>query len=296
MTNQKMEDGFYPALGTPSDSEGRLIVNSFNKEIDLMIEAGAKGILCMGSMGKMASIRDKEYPKVAQACLDAVSRRIPVLVGVMDCSVSRVVDRIETLRDIEIEGVVATVPYYYKLNPAEIINFFQLLSKKSKYPVYIYDLPSVTQSPVTFGILEALADSPNIKGLKTANLGLILEMQRNNYRDDHFSVFYSGLDLFDVAIPSGIKKNLDGMFTCTPFNSKKLYGDSKQDNMKNNSKYLNNMLTLRNIFLKENIFSAYSYAMQLLGCPGNYQSDYDLPVSENLKEEIVYCMKTIKEI
>jgi hypothetical protein len=36
--------------------------------------------------------------------------------------------------------------------------------------------------------------------------------------------------------------------------------------------------------------------MQILGCPENYQSDYDLPVSENLKEEIVHCMKTIKEI
>jgi dihydrodipicolinate synthase/N-acetylneuraminate lyase len=296
MTNQKMEDGFYPALGTPTDAEGRLIVENFNREIELMTESGAKGILCMGSMGKMASIRNKEYPKVAQTCVDAVSRKIPVMVGVMDCSVSRVVDRIETLKDIEIDGVVATVPYYYKLNPAERINFFQLLSKKSKYPVYIYDLPSVTQSPVTFGTLEALADIPNIKGLKTANLALILEMQRNNYRDDNFSVFYSGLDLFDVAIHSGIRKNLDGMFTCTPFNSKKLYEDGKQDNLKNNSKYLDNILTLRNTFLKENIFSAYSYAMQILGCPGNYQSDYDLPVSENLKEEIAHCMKTIKEI
>ena len=260
-----------------------------------MIEAGAKGILCMGSMGKMASIRDKEYPKVAQICVDAVSRKTPVLMGVMDCSVSRVVDRIETLKDIEIDGVVATVPYYYKLNPPEIINFFQLLSKKSKYPVYIYDLPSVTQSPVTFEILATLADIPNIKGLKTANLGLILEMQRNSYRNDNFSVFYSGLDLFDVAIHSGIRKNLDGMFTCTPFNSKKLYENLEQDNLLNNSIYLNNILTLRNTFLKENIFSAYSFAMQILGCPGNYQSDYDLPVSENLKEEISHCMKIIEE-
>ena len=60
--------------------------------------------------------------------------------------------------------------------------------------------------------------------------------------------------------------------------------------------YLNNILGLRNLLLKENIFSAYSYAMELLGCPGDYQSDYDTPVSESLKTEIYEMMKAIKEI
>ena len=296
MMYPKMEDGFYPALGTPTDSEGKLVVNSFRKQVELMIEAGARGVLCMGSMGKMASIRDIEYPGVARQCLETASRKVPVMVGVMDCSVSRIMDRIEALTDIKIDGVVATVPYYYKLNTIEIINFFQLLSKKSKYPVYIYDLPSVTQAPVTYGIMEALSGTPNIKGLKTGNLALILEMQRNKYRDDAFSVFYSGLDLFDVALYSGIRKNLDGMFTCTPFNSKKLYENAERDSLETSSIFLNHILNLRNIFLKEYVFSAYSYAMELLGCPGDYHPDYSVPVSENLKEEIFSYMKTINEI
>lgn len=293
---QKMEDGFYPALGTPTDYEGKLIVSSFQRQIELMLDANAKGLLCMGSMGKMVSIKDSEYPTIAKQCAAIVSRQIPVMVGVMDCSVSRIMDRIEALNNIKIDGVVATIPYYYKLNANEIINFFKLLSKKSKYPVYIYDLPSVTQSPITFEIVDALAGILNIKGLKTGNMTLICEMQRNNYRDDTFSVFYSGLDLFDVALYSGIRKNLDGMFTCTPFNSKKMYEDDAQSTSKITGRYLNNILRLRNLFLKESVFSAYSYAMGLLGCEGSYHSDYDLPISESLKGEIFELMKAINEI
>lgn len=296
MTYKKIEDGFYPALGTPTNSEGKLILSSFRKQIELMIDAGAKGVLCMGSMGKMASISDREYSGVAKQCVENVSQKVPVMVGVMDCSVSRVLDRVEALGDIKIDGVVATVPYYYKLSSNEIINFFKQLSKKSKYPVYIYDLPSVTQAPVTFEIMEALADIPNIKGIKTGNITLIREIQRSNYRNDAFSVLYSGLDLFDIALNSGIRKNLDGMFTCTPFNSKKLYENLEQNSLKTNSIYLSNILNLRNIFLKESVFSAYSYAMELLGCPGDYHPDYSLPISEKLKEEIYNFMKTIKEI
>ncbi len=292
---QKMKNGFYPALGTPVDSDGRLVVKSFNRQVELMIESGAKGLLCMGSMGNMASVRDREYPGIARQCSEVVSGRLPVMVGVMDCSVSRVNDRIEALEGIKIDGVVTTVPFYFKVNPGESIRFFTLLAKISKYPIYIYDLPSVTQSPVTARILKSLVGIPNIKGIKTANLALILDMQRNNCIHDDFSVFYSGLDLFDIALQCGISKNLDGMFTCTPMNSKKLYEEISRSSLETKSEYLKNILELRNLFLKENIFSAYSYAMELLGCPGNYQADYDTPVPEKLKEEIFNCMKTIKE-
>ena len=296
MSNTQMKDGFYPALGTPTGANGRLVRSSFEKEINLMIDAGAQGLLCMGSMGRMESIPDKEYPLIAKACYEITSKRVPLMTGVMDCSVSRVLDRIQALGNLDIEGVVTTVPFYSRLNERNAINFFSLLAKSSRYPVYIYDLPSVTQFAVTENMLYALMKQPNIKGIKTANLQLISVLMRNlNLRED-FSVLYSGLDLFDVAIRSGVTKNLDGMFTCTPYNSKMMYDGSAAKDHNRVSEHLNNILKLRNILLKEDIFQAYSYSMGLLGCPGDYHPDYCSPVSEAAKEEIRNCMKEIGEI
>ena len=296
MSNNQMKDGFYAALGTPTDDSGKLIETSYVEGIELMLASGASGMLCMGSMGKMVSLKNSEYPEVAKLCTKTVSERVPVMVGVMDCSVNRVLDRIEALDKINIDGVVATVPYYYKLNAGEIENFYTMISKKSRYPIYIYDLPSVTQSPITAGTLNALMKIPEIKGVKTANMNLIFDLYRNNLLRSDFSVFYSGLDTADAAIKLGLRKNLDGMFTCTPNNSKMMYGNIENNNSLNISKYLNNIITLRNIFLKENVMPAYSYAMELLGCPGNYHPDYDVQVSDKLKEEINSYMKTIGEI
>lgn len=291
-----MKEGFYPALGTPTNYNGQLVEGSYHKGIELMLEAGAQGVLCMGSMGKMTTIRNSEYAKIAKSCSDVVSNRIPVLVGVMDCSSSRVLDRVDALGNIDIQGVVATAPFFYKLGSEEVINFFKILAKNSRYPVYIYDLPSVTQSPITGEILQSLLTISNIKGIKTANLNLIMEAYRNDWIKDDFSIFYSGLDSFDVALKFGLNKNLDGMFTCTPINSKRMYKSQKNGNYKEVSKYLNNIITLRNLFIKENVLPAYSYAMELIGCPGNYHNDYDNPLSNKLKEEIYNCMHTIKEI
>lgn len=290
-----MEKEFYPALGTPIHLDGKLVKESFARQIELMISSGAKGALCMGSMGNMAALRNSEYPLIAKYGCDVVNHRIPLLVGVMDCSISRILDRIDSLKDVNIDGVVTTVPFYSPLKPNEIVTFFSELAKKSKFPVYIYDLPGVTQSPISILQLKALINEENIVGIKTGNINLIMELYRNNLMNrDNFSVYYSTLDLFDVAIKSGVCRNLDGMFTCTPYNSQKMYEEKNSETDVFES--LNNILKLRNLFIKENVLAAYSYAMDLLKCPGNYHADYALPISEELKEEIVDLMKIINEI
>ncbi len=290
-----MENGFYPALGTPLDSNGILIENSYAKQIELMIDAGASGLLCMGSMGQMESIRNSEYLKVATKCVEANAGRLPVMVGVMDCSLARVLDRVKLLNDLDIQGVVATLPFYYKLRPADAVNFFQQLGQHSKFPVYVYDLPSVTQLPITTDIVEQLKGESNIKGIKTANMVLISDLIRNKALDGNFSYFFSNLDVFDVASFAGINKNLDGMFTCTPKNSKAMYENVDSGTFEY-SKSLTNILQLRNLFIKENVLAAYSYSMELIGCPGNYHPDYAVKISAGLKEEIRECMKAIGEI
>jgi len=290
-----MKKEFYPALGTPTNLDGTLVKESFGRQIELMISSGAKGALCMGSMGNMASLKNSEYPIIAKYATGVIRRKIPLLIGVMDCSISRVLDRIDSLRELEIDGVVTTVPYYSPLKPNEIVKFFSELARKSKFPVYIYDLPGVTQSPISLSQLRALTNEKNIVGIKTGNLSLIMELYRNNLmtRDD-FSVYYSNLDLFNVAIKAGVNKNLDGMFTCTPYNSQKMYAEQNSETEVFES--LNNILKLRNLFIKENVLAAYSFAMELLKCPGNYHADYALPISGELKEEIVDLMKNINEI
>lgn len=296
MAVKQMINGFYPALGTPTDDNGKLIEKSFAKGIELMIDSGAAGVLCMGSMGNMVSIRNSEYGKTAALCVKTAAKKVPVMVGVMDCSVNRVLDRIDALNNIEIEGVVATPPYYYKPNAGEIISFYTMLAEKSRYPLFIYDLPPVTQTPITKDMVIPLMKIQNIKGIKTANINLILDLLRNKLVRSDFSIFYSGLDSFDAAIKTGIKKNLDGMFTCTPYNSKMMYKNIEDGDADKISQHLNNILILRNTMLKGDIFPAYSYAMGVLGCPGNYHPDFNKQVSDKLKEEIVACMKSIKEI
>jgi len=291
-----MKDGFYPALGTPLDAEGNINKDSFAKQVETMIDAGASGLLCMGSMGNMTSIRDDIYPDVAETCIEANSGRLPVMVGVMDNSVARVMDRIYALGDLPIDGVVATTPYYYKSTDQQIVNFYTMLAAESYYPVYIYDLPVVTQSPVSADVLMTLMGDENIAGIKTANYDMLQNVMKSGEVPENYEILFSGLDIFDKAQQNGITKNLDGMFTAAPANSKLMYEAAAERDYKEVSKYLDKIIRLRNEFVKSSVFTAYSYAMNLLGMPGLYQPDYHGRVDAKAMDGIKECLKEIGEL
>ena len=93
-----MKPGFVPALATPLDASGNLVEESYRKQIEDMIRAGAVGLLAMGSMGQEAFLTREAYVRTAQVAVDAAKGRVPVFVGAMDCSIGRAAER---MADIE---------------------------------------------------------------------------------------------------------------------------------------------------------------------------------------------------
>ena len=98
------QKGFVPALGTPLTKDGDFIKESFVKQINAMIDAGAIGLLAMGSMGIQATLKSGECRKIAEAAVEAAAGRVPVYVGAMDCGINRAKERIAELEDLDIAG------------------------------------------------------------------------------------------------------------------------------------------------------------------------------------------------
>ena len=293
-----MNKGFYTALGTPIDENGALCEKSMALQIQQQIEAGASGILVMGSMGKAVYIKDSEYAKVARVSAEAAKGRVPVLVGVTDVCIERVRDRYRALGDLKgIDGIVSTVPYYSAVNQDEIFTFYNEIANFSARPVYLYDLPVVTKSPTTAATVKKLWKNTNIKGIKSGNLVLHRTLMRSQDRPADFEQMYSDLDSFDIAYGYGIDKNLDGMFSCTPATAKRMYDAFDKGDRKAASAALDEILALRDYFISTGtLMLSYSYAMNLLGCEGNFGMDYQRFPTEEQKETVAAMLKQMGEI
>lgn len=293
-----MNKGFYTALGTPFDKDFNVLADSMTQQIEQQIDAGVSGLLVMGSMGNESYIRNDQYAKVAEISAKTAAGRVPVLVGVTDVSIGRVMDRVEAISHVKgIDGVVSTVPYYAKVNQSHIFTFYNEIANQSKFPVYLYDLAGVTKTATTPETVMKLWKNKNIKGIKSGNIVTQRILYRAEDRPEDFTMMFSNIDQFDIAYKYGMDKNLDGMFSCTPASAKKMYDALAAGDYATGSNVLDQILALRDLFLNTSeLMAAFTHAMNLLGCEGNFSRDYANQISDENKERVTEAMKALGEI
>ena len=103
-------------------------------------------------------------------------------------------------------------------------NYFKGVAACTKHQVLLYDLPGVTQSKITYDtVLDLIRDVPNLADIKSADQQMFRKLKLSAQVPEDFLLVYSGLDTFDVAYKWELKNCLDGMMSCTPVNSGKLF-------------------------------------------------------------------------
>lgn len=290
---EKLKKGFYTALGTPLLKDGSIDKESLEKEINMQIDAGASGMLLMGSMGMEASVPDKAYVDAVHTACGAVAGRVPLFVGAMDNSAQRVLERIERIKDCPYTAAVVTTPFYFAESDDLHCNFFKMIADKSDKPIFLYDLPGVTKCKITFEMVKTLSAHKNIKGIKSGDM-VLGKLIRQNLPE--FEVLYSNLDLFDAALCAGFDKVLDGMFSSTPKNAGRFIKSAHDGDMCACSKYLNNILFLRDTYIKHGVLRGFTVSMNELGMSGNFAPDYFGVCSKEGADEIIKVMHDIEEL
>ena len=293
-----MKKGFYTALGTPFDKEGNFLAESMTCQIEQQIDAGASGLLVMGSMGIEAYIKNSEYAKVAECSAKAAKGKIPVLVGVTDVSIGRVKERLDAISHISgIDGVVSTAPYYAATTQEDLFNFYTGIAELAKQPVYLYDLPVVTKTPILPNTVRRLWKNSNIKGIKSASMVTQRVLMRAEDKPADFAQMFSNTDEFDIAYKYGLDYNLDGMFACMPKTAQKMYTALDAGDMATGGKLLDDLIALRDLFVDTGcLMYAFTHAMNLLGCEGSFAVDYQVDISDANKERVAVAMKALGEI
>ena len=293
-----MKKGFYTALGTPLNEDFTFCKEGMCAQIEQQIEAGASGLLVMGSMGNMTYLRGSEYPKVAKCAVEVAKGRIPVLVGVTDVSIGRVMDRVKALEGIRgIDGIVSTIPYYDAPKQEQIYTFYHEIALRAARPTYLYDLAVVTKVPTAPATVKMLWKNPYIKGIKSGNLVTHRILMRDEERPADFTQMFSNIDEFDIAYKYGIDYNLDGMFAATPKNAKEMYEALAKGDMETASATLDKILALRDLYVSTGcLMSAFTHTMNLLGCKGIFGKDYESDISDEMKDKVTAALRAMGEI
>ncbi|SFT90602.1 4-hydroxy-tetrahydrodipicolinate synthase [Algoriphagus locisalis] len=161
--------GIIPPMITPLNSDFSLDEKSLGLLIEHMISGGVHGIFILGTTGEFASMSSSVKKQLIEVTCQKVDQRIPVLVGISDCSFQESLDLAAYAKEAGADILVATNPYYMNIGQEELVFYFSKLADEVELPLFLYNMPSHTGITIDLKTVKQLVDHPNIIGIKDSS-------------------------------------------------------------------------------------------------------------------------------
>ncbi|MFF7942540.1 4-hydroxy-tetrahydrodipicolinate synthase [Nocardia gamkensis] len=192
--------GLLVPLVTPFTADGGLAAGALERHAHEVLDDGATGIVALGTTGEPATLTAQERARVVDVCAGVCRERdAPLLVGVGSNSTAASVEALAGL-DPGSTAALTVVPYYTRPSEAGVLAHFRELAAASPVPLVVYHIPYRTGLSLGTDTLLALADMPEVIGLKHA-VGAIDEatIALMSARPADFAVL-AGDDLFAAPL------------------------------------------------------------------------------------------------
>ena len=204
------------ALCTPLNQDESLHRVGLETHLNEQWTAGISSVLVAGTMGCMQLLREDTYLDLVRHSIEVSRGRGELLVGVGDTSFVRTRDRIQSIDQMDIDGVVVVDPYFFGYSQAEQLDYYCALADISRKPVYVYHLPARTRAELTFDTVVGLSKHPNIRGIKCTRDDGDWARQIIPIVEESFRVMAGHGALMDVLIRAGVREHVDGVYSLFP--------------------------------------------------------------------------------
>ncbi|MCI9055774.1 MAG: 4-hydroxy-tetrahydrodipicolinate synthase [Oscillospiraceae bacterium] len=180
------------ALVTPFTSGG-VDYPALEKLLDFQLDRGTDAVIVCGTTGEAATMSYAERMAVIEAVVRRVDGRVPVIAGSgANCTETAIAlsrDAVSAGAD----GLLVVTPFYNKATQRGLVRHYTAVADAAEKPVILYNVPSRTGVKCTAETYAALAQHPNILGVKEAGGDLALIQKTRELCPEDFYI-WSGND------------------------------------------------------------------------------------------------------
>ena len=149
--------------------DGEIDYPSYERLVDHSVRLGIHGIIPLGTTGESPTIDDAEADRLVEHTIATVAGRVPIVVGVGGNDTRKVVKAVERLERHAIQGILSVCPYYSRPSQDGMREHFTRIAAATGRAILIYNIPYRTGVNLANETLLALAELPNIAGVKDSS-------------------------------------------------------------------------------------------------------------------------------
>ncbi len=169
--------GVYVPLITPFSADGSVAIDAVTTLSNEYLDAGATGLVPLGTTGESSALTAEEKRAVVDACSAVcVARDAQLIVGAGTNSTASTISSVQALAGTPgLSAVLIVVPYYVRPSEAGIVAHFRAVADASPVPVVLYNVAFRTGRNISAASVIEAATHSNIVGIKQAAVGLDLD-------------------------------------------------------------------------------------------------------------------------
>lgn len=192
--------GYFPAAPTPFTVDGDVDFDAIGKLMGHYVAAGVHGVLINGSAGEWWAQSVDERHRVARTAIEAVDRRIPVIVGCTAFTARQAVELAQQAGADGADGVLFTPPPYAHPTQAEIVHHYRLIDAEVDTPMVAYNWPRGTAVEIELDTAAQIADLDHVVALKCSTHDTDLVLDCIEHLSDKVRIFAALISRRGLAI------------------------------------------------------------------------------------------------
>lgn len=169
MQHSKLDlGGIFPPIPTPFDVSGSIDCDALATNLEFLDTFGLRGYVVLGTNGEAVHMNIEERIRL----LELTRNLIPdnrLLIASTGCPSTRQTISLSQQADaIGADAILILPPYYYKSQMVThtLAKHFHMVADACSIPVIIYNMPACAGMDLNADTIAAIADHPNIIGLK----------------------------------------------------------------------------------------------------------------------------------
>ena len=260
--------GVIPPSTTPFDETGDIDFDGAAKQIDWLINEGARGVAVGGSTGEGHTLTAEEGRDLVAAAIDAASGRAPVIAGIICDSTREAVRRGRMVADLGPAALQVT-PVHYLFRPTDdaMVEHFRTMVGETGQKIIIYNVvPWTYLSPEL--LIRIMSEVPQVIGVKQSagDLKLFADLMADVPSG---KLIFSAVDaLMYPSYTLGAHGSIAAILTAAPRHSTQLWDAVQAGNHPAAHELHLKLLRLWNALIPhDNLPAATKFAQNLQGVP-----------------------------
>jgi len=167
--NERIFQGIWPALFTPTRPDGQVQPQELEKLINLCITQQLDGLYLLGSTGQGFLFDEKQRMAITEATLEIADKRLPVMVQVGALNTEESVRLAKHAVRLGAAGISAVGPMYYGASVEMAFQHYRRIAQATDAPFFPYQIGTAADAE----LIQRLQTVEQIQGMKLTTTKLL---------------------------------------------------------------------------------------------------------------------------